>query len=940
MPTHEKLSPGAIRPLLWQSLLIALPLLVLANLIIWMGYQLTAEGASERWRRLSELSANSTLIALEKRRKELVGDLKLLASNPALAIAIQQGDEQIMGRVAADWALFAAEKQLYDQIRLLDTAGRELLRVDLTSHGASRVPSLALQNKSRRYYFQDLMQLDPGQTYASPIDLNIEHGKLELPYKPMLRLASPLPDSRGETIGFLILNVLARHLLDDLATHAELTENHLLLLDDSGYFLRGFNTDQEWGFMLEDGSGNNMRFDLTYPEVWSVMQGKEAGQIDHRQGLFSFRTVHYGSTQHKHHYRLVVAMLDAEQNRLLASQQRLWMRISLLISILLLIVAMLTAHQRLRIRKSVQALKREEEQLRLILTSTGDGVLGLDVRGRVSFINPSALRMLGYTHEAVIGADFSRLVHSIPADAEGSGDREQAGHDDPLRSLEAHSGQDLYWRKEGEPFPVEYQVIPIAHPRDQLGVVVSFKDITFRLQTEARIQYLVQYNDLTSLPNRLLLLDRLQQQLALARQNGTFGALLHIDLDRFKQINETLGHDLGDSILAETARRLEACCERTDILAHIGRDEFVLLTEAQQTDAQEMARLAQYRAEEIGKVLAEPFIRDTLVARLTASIGVVILPLGGKSAGEALRYSDAAVTNAKTQGRNSISFYSPEMEEASRDWLTIHSRLPEAMTKERLRLLYQPQVDPESRVFALEALLRWNDPELGEVSPTRLIAVAEETGQMPRLGRFILRKAFEQMHAWDEMGLLSEIDYVSVNISAMQFAQADLVDDLERLLREYDMPGHYLELDLVESSLIASVSETQRKLQAIKSLGVRLAIDDFGTGYSSLLFLQELPIDRLKVDRAFVSEIDLRTGRRTIMGGIILLAQQMGLTLMAEGVEREAEFNLLLSMGCRSFQGNLFHRPLTGTAVCQLLQHQQTRQKTVATGVTSESLIS
>ncbi|MCU7906757.1 MAG: EAL domain-containing protein [Candidatus Thiodiazotropha sp. (ex Epidulcina cf. delphinae)] len=932
MPTHEKSSSGTIRPLIWQGLLIALPLLALANLIIWVGYQLTAEGMLERWRRLSELSANSTLIALEKRRKDLAGDLKLLARNPALAIAIQQGDEPMMGRIAADWALFAAEKQLYDQIRLLDTAGKELLRVDLTPHGAGRVPNPALQSKSRRYYFQDLTQLNPGQVYASPIDLNIEHGKLELPYKPMLRLATPLLDSRGETIGMLMLNVSARHLLDDLATHAELTESHLLLLDDSGYYLRGFNTDQEWGFMLDGGNGNKMRFDLAYPEVWSIMQGKETGRIDHRQGLFSFRSIHYGSAEYGHHYRLVVAMLEAEQNRFLAPQQQLWMRVSLLISILLSTITMFTAHQRRRIKESIRALKREEERLRVILTSTGEGILGLDGRGGISFINPSALRMLGYTREEVSGEEFARLVHPTPANANEREERRQADRNDPLRSLEAHSGQGLFWRKGGDPFPVEYQLTPIPHLRDQIGVVVNFKDITFRLQTEARIRYLVQYNDLTDLPNRRLLLDRLQQQLVQARQNGALGALLHIDLDRFKQINDTLGHHQGDRVLAETARRLEACCERNDMLAHIGRDEFVLLTEAQQEDAQEMVRLAQYRAEEIGKTLAEPFILDALMVRLTASIGIVIIPLGGKSASEVLRYSDAAATNAKTQGRNTVSFYSPEMEEAGRDWLTIHSRLPEAMDKERLRLLYQPQVDPESRVFALEALLRWNDPELGEVSPTRLIAVAEETGQMPRLGRFILRKTFEQMRAWDEAGLLSEIDYVSVNISAMQFAQADLADELESLLREYDLPGHCLELDLVEGFLLASVSETQRKLQAIKSLGVRLAIDDFGAGYSSLLFLQELPIDRLKVDRAFISEIDLRTGRRTIMGGIILLAQQMGLSLMAEGVEREAEFNLLLSMGCRHFQGHLFHRPMTGAAVGRLLQHQQRKQKALAAG--------
>ena len=355
-----RLSGKMLRPLFGQGVLIALPLLILANLVLWLGYEMTAESAKERWRAQSELSADSTLLALEQRRNDLRADLNLLAANPLLGTAVRQQDDLLLKRIAADWELFVAEKQLYDHIRLIDSSGMEWLRVDLTPQGASSVPGSFLQDKSQRYYFQRAMALDAGRIYASPIDLNMENGALEIPYKPMLRLVTPLEDGNGEKTALLVLNALASHIFDDLVRQARLAEGQLLFLDESGYYLRGFSASQEWGFMFPGANAPNQRFDETYPDIWSEIRQRESGQIDHAKGLFSFRTVKYGSSGYEQRYRLVVTMLQQQQSALLEPQRALWWGVSLTLSVLLLIVSLIMARHRLRLR-AAESFPQEEK---------------------------------------------------------------------------------------------------------------------------------------------------------------------------------------------------------------------------------------------------------------------------------------------------------------------------------------------------------------------------------------------------------------------------------------------------------------------------------------------------------------------------------------------------------------------------------------------------
>ncbi|MEW8208683.1 MAG: hypothetical protein AB2746_21380 [Candidatus Thiodiazotropha taylori] len=309
-------------------------MLVFANLVLWVGYRLSVDNMQEVWRDLTDLSADSTLYTLEQRRNDLRADLKLLASNPDLVRAILYYDESVLNRVAADWELFVSEKRLYDQVRLIDLSGQERLRVDLSSHGASRVSTDQLQNKSSRYYVQQGLAMDAGTIYASPIDLNVEQGKIEIPYKPMIRLVTPL-DVDGEIKALLVVNALASHILGDLQRHARLVHGGLLLLDESGNYMRGFSSNQEWQFMFPESTSESPQFNESYPDVWAMMQQTPSGQINRPEGIFSYRTVTYGTSGITHRYRLVVVMTEEQQRALLLPQRNLWLFIALVLTLLL-----------------------------------------------------------------------------------------------------------------------------------------------------------------------------------------------------------------------------------------------------------------------------------------------------------------------------------------------------------------------------------------------------------------------------------------------------------------------------------------------------------------------------------------------------------------------------------------------------------------------------
>jgi len=329
-----------------QALLVALPLMLIVNLIIWGGYRVQKEYLRQQWKIQAEAILDGTVISIERLRNDLYADLRLLAGNPYLERVLDQTNESNLLALAGEWEVFSAVKRRYEQIRWIDETGMERLRVDLTSNGVRRIDDAQLQDKSQRYYFREAMSLGEGKIYASPIDLNIEHGEIDRPFRPMLRLAMPVQDRSGKQRGLLVMNVRAEAILEDLARHTLISQGRLLLLDFAGYYLRGFEADQAWGRMREEGDSAYYRFDKRYPLVWKEMVRKGAGLEESPSGLFAYRTIRYGTGGLEYHYFLVLALLPRELSAQLAAQRATWLAVSLLISAVLLSMALYVARCR------------------------------------------------------------------------------------------------------------------------------------------------------------------------------------------------------------------------------------------------------------------------------------------------------------------------------------------------------------------------------------------------------------------------------------------------------------------------------------------------------------------------------------------------------------------------------------------------------------------
>jgi len=424
------------------------------------------------------------------------------------------------------------------------------------------------------------------------------------------------------------------------------------------------------------------------------------------------------------------------------------------------------------------------------------------------------------------------------------------------------------------------------------------------------------HDTLTGLPNRQLFRDRLGQALALAQRNGGQLAVIYMDVDRFKQINDTMGHAAGDELLRQTAARLQACIRGSDTLARLGGDEFtVVLTQiSNPSDAMRAARMMM-------EAMRAPFMVGNRELFVTISLGISVFPDDGADGGVLMVNADVAMYRAKEMGRDNFQWFDPEMNAAASERMEMESHLRRALEQGELSLDYQPQCNGEGALLGFEALMRWRHPILGQVSPTRFIPLAEDSGLIVPMGEWALRQACAQAAQWRRGGHPNL--RISVNVSAVQFRRQEFIDTVRQALRDTGLEPQALELEITESLLLQSARESSANLFALRALGVSVAIDDFGTGYSSLSYLHKLPISTLKIDQSFVREIgqteDAGVEDAPIVRTIIALAHNLGMAVVAEGVETEAQRRVLLALGCESLQGYLLHRPLNVQAATALL---------------------
>jgi len=546
--------------------------------------------------------------------------------------------------------------------------------------------------------------------------------------------------------------------------------------------------------------------------------------------------------------------------------------------------------------------RQAEEALRLadrVFRSTGEGVAVTDADANLVSVNPAFELITGYSAAEVLGRNPRMLQ---------SGRHEDAFYHDMWASLrETGQWRGELWnrRKSGEVYP---EWLNISAVKDTAGrithYVALFSDISSVKEAMQQIDFLAHHDALTRLPNRTLFHDRLSHGLDRAQREDRPLALLYLDLDRFKNVNDTLGHPVGDELLQEVARRMTGAIRAGDTLARLGGDEFVLLLE-DDASAQQAAVVARKMLE----LFAAPICIAHHKLMLTASIGISLYPGDGEDADTLLKHADRAMYEAKSRGRNTYQFFEPALTAGVLERLVMENALREALARKELLLHYQPQVDlATGSICAAEALLRWNSTELGGVSPAAFIPVAEETGLIIAIGEWVLRTACVQNKAWQDAGFPPI--RVAVNVSALQVLAGTLPAIAAEALRDSGLEPRYLELELTESVMIREVETTLNQVVQLKRLGVTISLDDFGTGYSSLGYLSRFPLDRLKIDQAFVRDITTEPRNAAIARATIALAQGLGMIVIAEGVESEGQLRYLHSIGCEEMQGYLFSRPV------------------------------
>lgn len=567
------------------------------------------------------------------------------------------------------------------------------------------------------------------------------------------------------------------------------------------------------------------------------------------------------------------------------------------------------------------SLFEEKERADVTLNSIGDAVMSTDEQCKVTYLNLVAEMLTGWPRAEAAGRPVEEVFHIVDAESRGLVGNPMALAIRENRTV-GLTPNCILIRRDGIEAAIEDSAAPIHNRQGAvIGAVMVFHDVSTARAVSLRMSYLAQHDGLTDLPNRIMLNDRLAQAIGMARRHRHKLALLFLDLDHFKHINDSLGHAVGDLLLQSVAKRLLDCVRSSDTVSRQGGDEFVILLS-------EVAHAADagLSAENILRSLDKPHLAEQHEIHITGSIGIVTFPDDAEDADTMLKCADLAMYQAKATGRDNYQFFKSELNASALEHQTIEQGLRRALERAEFELHYQPQMNLATGAIAgVEALLRWRHPSRGLLWPVDFMSVAEQSGLIVPMGRWILREACRQAKAWENLGLLPI--RMAVNVSTVELRSKHFVEGVEAVLQDTGLLPRHLELELTETFLMQDSSATATVLQALKGLGIQLALDDFGTGYSSLSYMRRFPIDALKIDQSFVRDLTTDADDASIVGAVINMGHSLHMRVVAEGVETAEQALMLREQACPEGQGYYFGRPVTDRAISTLLAraHQESR---------------
>ena len=573
-------------------------------------------------------------------------------------------------------------------------------------------------------------------------------------------------------------------------------------------------------------------------------------------------------------------------------------------------------------RNAAEKISREnEKKLRSVVDGALDAILTIDDAGRLVEFNPAAERMFGYQRDQVLGRALSQII--IPP-------RFRKAHDEGHKRFALTNEKHIFnqrieliaMRSDGTEFPVELTLTALNE--DGLSLVTGFiRDISEQKKARQEIENFAYYDVLTGLPNRRLLVDRFQHAVLLSQRTNNYCALMFIDLDNFKTLNDSKGHDIGDQLLMEVAKRIQLTLRAGDTVARLSGDEFIVILESLSSNVSQAYQQASEVAQKLLEKLNASYHLGLFEFNTSASLGITLFKDDHINSFEThLRHADAAMYQAKANGRNTYRFYDEFMQEGLDKRFALESALSTAVKNGELHLNYQSIVDVDQNVIGAEVLLRWGHQQLGEIHPAEFIPIAENNNEIIKIGHWVLQQACEQLKAWETHPLLGKIR-LSVNISAKQFLYINFINELREIIAATDIDPDLLKLELTETAVIDNIDNVISKMKVLKKMGIRVSLDDFGIGHSSLIYLKKLPVTQIKIDQSFVQDVLTDANDAAIIKMVLAVGKTIRCDIVAEGVEQLAQFELLKKFGCHYFQGFYFSKPLSAANFEQLVVYGQ-----------------